>query len=91
MFGTCQDVTDARRAQEEAFARQKLESLGTLAGGIAHDFNNLLGAILAQTELAMGELAPGTAEVKLVGWLSRKLLSEPNVKLPSVVEPKSFA
>src|SRR5262249_35621380 len=31
MFGTCQDVTDAKRAQEDAFARQKLESLGTLA------------------------------------------------------------
>jgi PAS domain S-box-containing protein len=60
MFGTCQDVTDARRAQEEAFARQKLESLGTLASGIAHDFNNLLGAMLAQAELAAAELATGS-------------------------------
>jgi two-component system cell cycle sensor histidine kinase/response regulator CckA len=56
LFGAFQDVTDARRAQEEAFARQKLESLGTLASGIAHDFNNLLGAVLAQAELAMAEL-----------------------------------
>ncbi|HVE17268.1 MAG TPA: PAS domain-containing protein, partial [Chthoniobacterales bacterium] len=60
LFGACQDVTDARRAQEESFARQKLESLGTLSGGIAHDFNNLLGAVLAQTELAMAELASGS-------------------------------
>jgi signal transduction histidine kinase len=60
LFGACQDVTDARRAQEESFARQNLESLGTLAGGIAHDFNNLLGAVLAQTELAMAELAAGS-------------------------------
>jgi PAS domain S-box-containing protein len=60
MFGTCQDVTDARRAQEEAYARQKLESLGTLASGIAHDFNNLLGAMLAQAELATAELATGS-------------------------------
>jgi two-component system, cell cycle sensor histidine kinase and response regulator CckA len=60
MFGACQDMTDARRAQEESFARQKLESLGTLASGIAHDFNNLLGAVLAQTELAMVELGPGS-------------------------------
>ena len=59
-FGACQDVTDDRRAQEESFARQKLESLGTLASGIAHDFNNLLGAVLAQTELAMAELAAGS-------------------------------
>jgi PAS domain S-box-containing protein len=60
MFGTCHDVTDVRRAQAEALARQKLESLGTLASGIAHDFNNLLGAILAQTELAMAELGTGS-------------------------------
>ncbi len=60
MVGTCQDVTDSRRAQAEAFARQKLESLGTLAGGIAHDFNNLLGAVLAHTELAIAELAVGS-------------------------------
>jgi PAS domain S-box-containing protein len=59
MFGACQDVTDASRAQEAAFARQKLESLGTLASGIAHDFNNLLGAVLAQAELATAELASG--------------------------------
>jgi CheY-like chemotaxis protein/two-component sensor histidine kinase len=56
MCGTCQDVTEARRAQEEAVARQKLESLGVLAGGIAHDFNNLLGSISVQSELLMGEL-----------------------------------
>jgi PAS domain S-box-containing protein len=63
LAGANQDVTDARRAQEESFARQKLESLGTLASGIAHDFNNLLGAVLAQTELAMAELGPGSPDV----------------------------
>ena len=57
MFGTCQDITDSRRAQEESFARQKLESVGTLASGIAHDFNNLLGGVLAQAELALTECA----------------------------------
>ena len=47
--------TDFKRTQEQALARQKLESLGVLAGGIAHDFNNLLGSILAQAELAEKE------------------------------------
>jgi len=61
IFGTCQDVTDSRRAQEEAFRRQKLESVGTLAAGIAHDFNNLMGAVLAQAELASDELASGSS------------------------------
>ena len=59
IFGTCQDITDSRRAQEEAFARQKLESLGVLANGIAHDFNNLLGGVLAQAELAQSDYAAG--------------------------------
>jgi PAS domain S-box-containing protein len=57
MIGTCQDVTDARRAQEESFARQKLETVGTLARGIAHDFNNLLGSVLAEAELGLEEVA----------------------------------
>jgi PAS domain S-box-containing protein len=60
IFGTCQDITDSRRAREESFARQKLESVGTLASGIAHDFNNLLGGILAQAELALAEVAAGS-------------------------------
>lgn len=50
------DITDLKRSQEEALARQKLESLGVLAGGIAHDFNNLLGSILADSEALLGEL-----------------------------------
>ena len=53
LFGATQDITDSRRAQEESFSRQKLESIGTLAGGIAHDFNNLLGGVLAQAEVAL--------------------------------------
>jgi PAS domain S-box-containing protein len=53
------DITDARRSRQESFAKQKLESVGTLASGIAHDFNNLLGAVLAQAELAVSEFAAG--------------------------------
>jgi signal transduction histidine kinase/ActR/RegA family two-component response regulator len=54
-FGTAKDITAAKLIQEELLARQKLESIGTLAGGIAHDFNNLLGGVLAQAELALAE------------------------------------
>lgn len=61
VFGACQDITDLRRAQEESFARQKLESVGTLAGGIAHDFNNLLGGVLAQADLALAECDSGSS------------------------------
>jgi PAS domain S-box-containing protein len=60
IVGACIDTTDFRRTQDEALARQKLESLGVLAGSIAHDFNNLLGGIVAQAELAETELAVGS-------------------------------
>ena len=58
-IGSCIDITDFKRTQQEALARQKLEDLGVLAGGIAHDFNNLLGSILAETELVEADLAAG--------------------------------
>jgi PAS domain S-box-containing protein len=53
--GSCVDITDFKRAQEEALARQKLESMGLMASGIAHDFNTLLGTIVASAELAASE------------------------------------
>jgi len=55
-LGMVEDVTELKRTQEEALARQKLESVGTLASGIAHDFNNILGGVEAQAELALAEL-----------------------------------
>ena len=61
-IGSDIDITDLRRAQEEALARQKLESLGVLTTGIAHDFNNLLGSILASVELALSEHLDGTPD-----------------------------
>jgi two-component system cell cycle sensor histidine kinase/response regulator CckA len=60
-IGSDIDLTDLRRTREEAFERQKLESLGVLTSGIAHDFNNLLGSILAEAELAGTELAAGAS------------------------------
>src|SRR5262249_34699676 len=60
-IASCVDLTDIRSAQQEASARQNLESLGVLAGGIAHDFNNLLGGALAFSELAQLKLAEGAS------------------------------
>lgn len=59
-IGTCTDMTDFKRSQEESLDRQKLESLGVLAGGVAHDFNNLLGSVIANSELVLSELPDGS-------------------------------
>lgn len=74
IFGACQDVTETKRAQEQAFALQKLETVGTLANGIAHDFNNLLGGMLTQAELALSELNAGRSpeeELKTIFSVAR--------------------
>src|SRR5204863_1155582 len=63
-IGSCLDITELRRAQEQALARHKLESVGVLAGGIAHDFDNLLAGILAEAELAETELEKGESPLE---------------------------
>ena len=47
-----QDITDARRAEEERMKISRLESISLLAGGIAHDFNNDLAVILGFISIA---------------------------------------
>lgn len=54
--GSCIDITDIRRAQEETLGRARVESLRVLAGGVAHDFTNLIGGILTTAELAEDEI-----------------------------------
>jgi PAS domain S-box-containing protein len=96
-IGSCVDVTDLRRSQEEILTGQKLESLGVLAGGIAHDFNNLLGGILAEAELVESDLAAGVpagdeiARIKAVAIrgaeIVRQLMIYAGQDQASLVEP----
>ena len=65
-IGSATDVTDIKRIHLEALSKQKLDSLVSLTRGIAHDFNNMASAILAQAELAEGDLNEGVLPIEQV-------------------------
>jgi PAS domain S-box-containing protein len=65
-IGSAIDITDFKRAQDEALSRQKLDSLTVLTRGIAHDFNNLMSAILAEAELAEADQAEGLSPAEQI-------------------------
>ncbi|HEX4611411.1 MAG TPA: ATP-binding protein [Urbifossiella sp.] len=85
VLGTYQDVTGAKRLEEQYRQAQKMEAVGRLAGGVAHDFNNLLTVINGYSEVALGVLPadnpvrPMVAEVLRAGEraadLTRHLLA----------------
>lgn len=58
IFGTVQDITEQKRAEEELVQIDKLRSIGTLAGGIAHDFNNILTGIFGNMSIVREEIDP---------------------------------
>ncbi|MEO7456123.1 MAG: response regulator [Gemmatimonadaceae bacterium] len=65
IVGTAEDITDLRRAQQQAEATSKMEAIGRLAGGVAHDFNNMLTAILGEADLLKEEL--GSCDERVQG------------------------
>lgn len=72
IWGTVEDVTEEKRA-EEALRRfeasRRLEALGRMTGGIAHDLNNLLTVVSGNLQLL--EMMPGSPESGR--WVSEAL------------------
>jgi two-component system, cell cycle sensor histidine kinase and response regulator CckA len=63
-IGLHHDITRRKRLETQLHQSQKLETVGKLAGGIAHEFNSILTAIMGQSELLIGDLAPESPLVK---------------------------
>lgn len=57
---TAENITKEQSLEKQLLQSQKMEAIGTLAGGISHDFNNILTSIINSTELALGDLTPGS-------------------------------
>ena len=60
VLSTAENITKEKNLERQLLQSQKLEAIGTLAGGISHDFNNILTSIINSTELAIGDIKPGT-------------------------------
>jgi PAS domain S-box-containing protein len=52
------DITKKKKAEDELFKTEKLNSISLLAGGIAHDFNNMLTAILGNISVVRMGIDP---------------------------------
>jgi two-component system, cell cycle sensor histidine kinase and response regulator CckA len=77
-----EDITQARRQEEEAGRGEGLQALGRMAGSIAHDFNNLLTGILLYCDLmltSLGGLGLGAELASSDGALAHRALSRPAV------------
>lgn len=59
VVGTTQDITDAKKWQEQLAVGSKLASLGTLASGIAHEINNPLAYVATSLALARRRIDAG--------------------------------
>jgi PAS domain S-box-containing protein len=56
IFSVGRDVTDRVRANEQLIVSDRMASVGLLAAGVAHEINNPLAAVMANLDLAAGQI-----------------------------------
>jgi PAS domain S-box-containing protein len=55
--GIAEDVSDAKKMEEQFLPAQRLEAIGTLASGVAHDLNNILAPMFMIAPLLKPKLS----------------------------------
>jgi len=66
-----ENVTEARRLEQQLRQAQKMEAIGRLAGGVAHDFNNLLAVMIGHCELMSAQMDAGDPLRKQIEVISK--------------------
>jgi two-component system, cell cycle sensor histidine kinase and response regulator CckA len=56
VLAVTQDVTEAKRLENQLRQAQRMGAVGRMAGGIAHDFNNILTVIMGYSEITLHHL-----------------------------------
>jgi two-component system cell cycle sensor histidine kinase/response regulator CckA len=67
VLAVTQDITDAKRLENQLRQAQRMGAVGRMAGGIAHDFNNILTVIMGYSELVLHRLGPTHPLAKSLG------------------------
>ncbi len=60
------DVTERKKAEQQALRSQRMESIGTLAAGIAHDLNNALAPILMSSGILRSQYPKETTALDMI-------------------------
>lgn len=66
------DITEIKRAEEEALRAAHLASLGELAAGVAHEINNPINGIINYAELLSKKISSGGKEIDI----TRRIIKE---------------
>jgi PAS domain S-box-containing protein len=71
VLAVTQDVTEAKRLENQLRQSQRMGAVGRMAGGVAHDFNNILTVIMGYSELVLHRLGTTHPAAKNLGEIKR--------------------